>query len=318
MNKECIKCKERKELIEFSFRKDTGKYRNNCKSCVSKRAAFVYQSNRENESYQIKRRKYYQENKDKVKEKTKKYREENKEYYKEYNKKYSEENKERIEETRKKYYQENKELIKAYQKEYRDDKDNKEKIKERQRKYRVNNIDKVKERTQKYYQENKESISKKRREHYSKNRVEIRKREKIRWELRDTGTKEKQKEYARKWTAKRFKEDSLFKLQSNLRSRTRQAFIRKGWKKGSKTMDMLGVPYETVKAHLEQQFTKGMNWNNNTRDGWHIDHIIPLASAKDEEELRKLCHYTNLQPLWAKDNISKSDKIVNTQVKLRI
>jgi hypothetical protein len=51
-----------------------------------------------------------------------------------------------------------------------------------------------------------------------------------------------------------------------------------------------------------------MNWSN--RKEWHIDHIIPLSSAKTEEELLKLFHYTNLQPLWANDNIKKSNKIL--------
>jgi hypothetical protein len=52
-----------------------------------------------------------------------------------------------------------------------------------------------------------------------------------------------------------------------------------------------------------------MSWEN--RDEWHIDHIIPLSSANSEEELYKLCHYTNLQPLWAEENIKKSNKIIS-------
>ena len=59
-----------------------------------------------------------------------------------------------------------------------------------------------------------------------------------------------------------------------------------------------------------------MNWDNHGE--WHIDHIIPLSSANTEEELIKLCHYTNLQPLWAEDNLSKSDKIIEQQTLLRI
>ena len=51
-----------------------------------------------------------------------------------------------------------------------------------------------------------------------------------------------------------------------------------------------------------------MTWENHGHGGWHIDHIIPLDSALSEEELYKLCHYTNLQPLWAKDNIRKGNK----------
>jgi len=52
-----------------------------------------------------------------------------------------------------------------------------------------------------------------------------------------------------------------------------------------------------------------MSWENHSIHGWHIDHIIPLSSANNKEDLYKLCHYTNLQPLWAKDNLLKSNKI---------
>ena len=66
---------------------------------------------------------------------------------------------------------------------------------------------------------------------------------------------------------------------------------------------MLGCSWEELKTHIENQFTEGMSWDRLSEI--HIDHIIPLASATTEEDLIKLAHYTNLQPLWAKDNISK-------------
>ena len=53
-----------------------------------------------------------------------------------------------------------------------------------------------------------------------------------------------------------------------------------------------------------------MTWKNHTIDGWHIDHIIPLSSAKTSKDVEKLMHYTNLQPMWAIENIKKSDKII--------
>ena len=53
-----------------------------------------------------------------------------------------------------------------------------------------------------------------------------------------------------------------------------------------------------------------MNWENHGKYGWHIDHIIPLSSAKNEDELKKLCYYKNLQPLWALENILKKDKLI--------
>jgi hypothetical protein len=63
--------------------------------------------------------------------------------------------------------------------------------------------------------------------------------------------------------------------------------------------------------YLEKQFAPGMTWENYGIDGWHIDHIIPLSSAKgDLDQLKKLCHYTNLQPLWAEDNLKKSNRLI--------
>jgi len=63
-----------------------------------------------------------------------------------------------------------------------------------------------------------------------------------------------------------------------------------------------------LKKHIEKQFTKGMSWKN--QGDWHIDHIMPLASANTIEETIRLCHYTNLQPLWALDNLEKGAKII--------
>lgn len=71
-----------------------------------------------------------------------------------------------------------------------------------------------------------------------------------------------------------------------------------------------------ILSMLESKFQPDMNWDNWASDGWHIDHIKPLASfdLTDREQLLIACHYTNLQPLWAKDNIAKSDKIISCNV----
>ena len=75
------------------------------------------------------------------------------------------------------------------------------------------------------------------------------------------------------------------------------------------TLDMLGCSIDFLKQYISNKFEKNMSWDNYGLYGWHIDHIIPLSSAKNKEELEKLCHYSNLQPLWAKDNLQKSNKI---------
>ena len=85
----------------------------------------------------------------------------------------------------------------------------------------------------------------------------------------------------------------------------------KGYKKTSKTQDIIGCSFEEFKSHLESQFKDWMSWENkgNPEDGilepdktWDIDHIIPLSTATTEEELIKLNHYTNLQPLCSFTN----------------
>ncbi len=80
-------------------------------------------------------------------------------------------------------------------------------------------------------------------------------------------------------------------------------------KKTSKTFEVLGCTPQFLKQYLEQKFLDGMSWNNYGYYGWHIDHIIPISHAKNEDEIYKLCHYTNLQPLWAKDNLTKNNKL---------
>ena len=106
----------------------------------------------------------------------------------------------------------------------------------------------------------------------------------------------------------RRKKDNLYGLINDVRYRIWIYLKRLNITKKNKTFDIVGCSPEFLKEHLESQFTDGMSWDN--RSEWHIDHIIPLSSAKTEDELYKLCHYTNLQPLWAEDNLKKSNKII--------
>jgi hypothetical protein len=84
----------------------------------------------------------------------------------------------------------------------------------------------------------------------------------------------------------------------------------KGKRAGSAVRD-LGCPIAYLKTYLESLFKPGMSWDNYGHKSWHVDHIIPLCSfdLSDPEQLKKACHYTNLQPLWATENISKSGKL---------
>ena len=80
--------------------------------------------------------------------------------------------------------------------------------------------------------------------------------------------------------------------------------------KAHRTTSMIGCTVKELVRHLESQFLPGMTWENHTQDGWHIDHVRPCASfdLTDPEQQKQCFHYTNLQPLWAVDNMSKGDK----------
>lgn len=101
----------------------------------------------------------------------------------------------------------------------------------------------------------------------------------------------------------RRKKDILFRLTHNLR--TRLSKIVSGKYKETSAIKDLGCTVLEFKIHLEKQFSNNMSWDNYGINGWHIDHIIPLTAAKTQEELKQLNYYTNLQPLWATDNIRK-------------
>jgi DNA repair protein RadC len=168
----------------------------------------------------------------------------------------------------------------------------------------------------KYRKENKEKLSK----YYQKNQQKIKARSKIRYEkLKGTKIREYRQSYRprkRELRAIRRKNDPLYRTSNSLRSSVLQAFKRINLQKREKTKVLLGAEFNIVKLHIERQFKKGMNWKNYGK--WHIDHIIALANAKTEADLRDLCHYTNLRPMWAVDNIKKGKKNVTHQIKLRI
>lgn len=105
----------------------------------------------------------------------------------------------------------------------------------------------------------------------------------------------------------RIKNDVQFRLKQYLRNRLNAA-IKHDYKSGSAVKD-LGCSIVELKYHLESKFKPEMTWENHGER--HIDHIIPLDyfNLKIREELLKACHYTNLQPLWASENISKSNNI---------
>jgi hypothetical protein len=198
-----------------------------------------------------------------------------------------------------------KECIKKYREE------NKEKIKIRCKKYRQNNKEKIKEYELKRKATKKSAYLEYRKNYYEKNKEKIIENGK-QWRLKNKEYKNKKAILYRK---EKIKVDPIFKLKINLRSNLCQSFKRgkNQYKKNARTETILGCTMEDFILYIQSQFQKGMTLENHGE--WHFDHIIPLASATTEDEIIKLNHYTNFQPLWAKENISKADKIMEKQIK---
>ena len=95
-------------------------------------------------------------------------------------------------------------------------------------------------------------------------------------------------------------------FKERLRNRCWFAFKRIKENKPYNTEKILGADFNTIKKHIENQFKENMFWDNMGKNGWVIDHIKPLSLAKTKEELLILCNYENLQPMWEKENKTKS------------
>jgi hypothetical protein len=195
-------------------------------------------------------------------------------------------NKEKISEKRVNWLFKNKQHILNYSKNYRIQ--NKEKILKDEKIYAEKNKEKIKKRRKAYESKNKKLISLKRKESRKK-------------------YKEKSRITQNKYAIKKRKESPVFSMECRIGGLIRKSLQRNGYAKKSRTFEILGCDYISFANHIESQFKDGMSWEN--RNEWHIDHIIPLASAKNEIDVITLNHYLNLRPLWAKENILKGAKL---------
>jgi hypothetical protein len=203
------------------------------------------------------------------------------------------------------HYENNKDMYKEKSREYY--LNNKEEIKERTKKYSNDNKDQIKENKHRYYTENLEMFKYKCREWYEKNKDNKLKYDKnYRKENRELITAKKLI-----YKKNRMLNDPKYKLSYSIRRTISDSIRRFNYTKKSKTFEILGCSFEEFKLHLESKFEHWMSWDNygNPKDGvyeinktWDIDHIIPLATVKTEEDVIKLNHYTNLQPLCSYTN----------------
>lgn len=109
-----------------------------------------------------------------------------------------------------------------------------------------------------------------------------------------------------KWN-RRMSSDPLYRFRKLLSNNVRKCFRNGGFNKSSRTQKILGDDWEVIKEYFESKFEVGMNWDNYGL--WQIDHILPISTATCESDVIRLNHYTNLQPLWSKDNLMKSNNI---------
>ena len=198
----------------------------------------------------------------------------------------------------------------------------KECVKSHVRKWKTENPEIEKAMREKYVAENREEINRKGREWSRKNKhkaKEYRKNNPPDKERRRITAKKyrdkNRKELRVKWAAyrrKRIKNDVEFRVLAIMRGRVRSALNAKPGNrhKYHSTKILVGTTIKKLIKHLESQFIDGMSWDNYGLHGWHIDHIKPCASfdLTCEDQQKECFHYTNLQPLWAEDNLKKGDR----------
>jgi hypothetical protein len=172
------------------------------------------------------------------------------------------------------------------------------------KRHREKNLDLARARNRESYRKFRDKRLCKHREYQEKNKEKIYATNR-RWVM---ANKDHVRKYMRGYQSRRNALDPMFALSRRCRGRITDAFRLGGFTKRSRTFQLVGCGWDELKKRIENQFVDGMTWEN--RYLWHIDHIVPLSSAKTVEELEKLCHYTNLQPLWASDNMSKGAKLI--------
>jgi|WetSurMetagenome_2_1015567.scaffolds.fasta_scaffold03042_6 hypothetical protein len=162
------------------------------------------------------------------------------------------------------------------------------------------NKEEAKTKSAEYYKKNKQAKTEYNAEYRKKNKQKI---AEIRAKHRKKN-KQKIAEYKTRYDSNRRKKDPMFVLIGRVRNRINYSIKNKS----NSSQKLIGCTWEFLHNYLESKFLPGMSWEN--RSKWHIDHIRPLCSfdLTDPVQQKEACHYTNLQPLWATDNLRKGRK----------
>jgi len=216
--------------------------------------------------------------------------------------------------------------------------ENHEKLKKRCREYYANNLESAKIRREKfkkknpnyardnyykdieesrirakeYRQKNTERIKLYKKKYYNKNKEKAR--------LYDQKRNEENPGYRNNYFKKRYQANPIYRLNSNITSAIYRSL--KGNKNGRHWEAIVGYTLMELKVHLEKQFKNGMNWANKGRNGWHLDHKIPIEkfniTSIECDDFKRCWALENLQPMWEADNIRKSNKILNQFAQLKM
>ena len=279
--KVCIKCGLEKPLTEFSFDKANGKFINTCKACKCLVTKKNYEKDKDRRKAYAKA--YAIRNQEKVRARRKEYYDAHAEQAREYSRQYNRDHQDEIKVKSKIYRQEHKDEIRERDKRYAET--HKEQIAKRYKEWAKEHTEQLAEYNKKYRKENAEEISKKRQEYDKRNRKRI-----TRYYINKRNT------------------DPLFKLSTQIRNLINKSLKNRGYGKDTHTYEILGCDYETLWEHLKQTWLDnyGTEWDG---EDYHIDHIIPLATAKTRQEVIDLCYYENLQLLKPKDNLVKNKSL---------
>ena len=302
MSKICLRCNE-----EFETKRNNSCCSVECSNVIKKQKAQLWRDNNKELKKEL-NKVWYFNNRDENIERNKRWKKDNKERVSAYRKRYAEDNKERLKELSKVYILKNRSRITKRMEKWR--RINEEHVKKYNRIYKETHKDSIKIRRAMYQSDNKDKKALWDRRYYVKNSEDIKQRVKD-WKSNNLLHSRQQHNEHNK---KRRSLDLDFKFICNLRRHMARVF--KGESKKLHSLEYCDYNPEEFKDYIEKQFQEGMSWDNWTIDGWHLDHIKPISKfnffnndgSENLEQIRECFSLINLQPLWARDNLSKGNR----------